>query len=188
MREVIAELETTGVLATATAGDGEEEIPDSREADLARREQQVAEQHRIVTEQYRLLRLRESQLAASASRVSAPPPPVSAPASSVIRTPVPMAATAARAPEIGHGRFGCAPDIASQASSVDAARRGMLAAGQAASREMNRSNVGLLDKDGIHDTHRGTASPADPRGWARVGVVGLGYVGLPLAVEFARTV
>jgi hypothetical protein len=53
------------VLGTATAGDGEEEIPDSREADLRRREQQVAEQHRIVTEQYRLLRLRESQLAAA---------------------------------------------------------------------------------------------------------------------------
>jgi putative secretion ATPase (PEP-CTERM system associated) len=66
VREVIAELETTGVLGTATAGDGEEEIPDSREADLRRREQQVAEQHRIVTEQYRLLRLRESQLAAAA--------------------------------------------------------------------------------------------------------------------------
>ena len=65
VREVIAELETTGVLGTATAGDGEEEIPDSREADLRRREQQVAEQHRIVTEQYRLLRLRESQLAAA---------------------------------------------------------------------------------------------------------------------------
>ena len=65
VREVIAELETTGVLGTATAGGGEEEIPDSREADLARREQQLAEQHRIVTEQYRLLRLRESQLAAA---------------------------------------------------------------------------------------------------------------------------
>ena len=56
VREAIAELEATGVLGTATAGDGEEEIPDSREADLRRREQQVAEQHRIVTEQYRLLK------------------------------------------------------------------------------------------------------------------------------------
>ena len=35
VREVIAELEATGVLGTATAGDGEDRIPDSREADLS---------------------------------------------------------------------------------------------------------------------------------------------------------
>ena len=145
VREVIAELEATGVLATTAPPSSD---MDEREIRLARRERELAEQHRILTEQYRLIKLRESQVAASASRASAPPPPVSAPVSSVIRTPVPMAATAARAPEMAPRPIRVQQlDTASQASLWTRLRRGLFAAGQAAAREMNRSNVGLLEKE-----------------------------------------
>jgi general secretion pathway protein A len=145
VREVIAELEATGVLATTAPASSD---MDEREIRLARRERELAEQHRILTEQYRLIKLRESQVAASASRASAPPPPVSAPVSSVIRTPVPMAATAARAPEMAPRPIRVQQlDTASQASLWTRLRRGLFAAGQAAAREMNRSNVGLLEKE-----------------------------------------
>jgi putative secretion ATPase (PEP-CTERM system associated) len=145
VREVIAELEATGVLGTASPGSSD---VSEREARVARRERELAEQHRILTEQYRLIRLRESQVAASASRASAPPPTAVAPASSVIRTPVPMAAAAARAPEAAPRTVRVQRlDTVSQAGLWTRLRRGLFAAGQAAAREMNRSNVGLLEKE-----------------------------------------
>ena len=134
-REVIAELEATGVLATP--------IPPSdmsaREARVTLRERQLAEQHRILTEQYRVIKLRESQAAATPGRASAPPPPESAPASSAIRTPAPLAASATRAP---YAAPPTGPSYRGTRAGHDGLwsrlRRGLVAARHAAARELNR--------------------------------------------------
>ena len=144
VREVIAELEATGVLAAPPASSDMA----TREARLALRERQLAEQHRILTEQYRLIKLRESQAAATAGRAGAPPLPTTAPASSAIRTPVPMAVAATRAPETASRSVRVQRlETANQAGLWTRLRRGLFAAGHAAAREMNRSNVGLLEKE-----------------------------------------
>ena len=126
VREVIVELETTGVLGTATAVEGEEEIPDSREADLARRERQLAEQHRIVTEQYRLLRLRESQLAAAALSDRA-----------VAHARRPMDADPIEAPRPDGGNSGLWARL----------RQGLFAAGHAPVPQRHHSAMSYFDKD-----------------------------------------
>jgi general secretion pathway protein A len=154
VREVIAELEATGVLGTP--------LPPSdlsaREARLALRERQLAEQHRILTEQYRLIKLRESQAAATAGRASAPPLSRSAPASSALRTPVPLAAAATRAP---YAPPPAGPPYRATVSGDSGLwtrlRRGLVAAGHAAARELDR-RVGLPEGDRIHDTDRRTAA------------------------------
>ena len=136
VREVIAELEATGVLATP--------IPESdmsaREARVTLRERQLAEQHRILTEQYRLIKVRESQAAATAGRASAPPLPESAPASSAIRTPVPLAAAATRAPYTAPAGPSYRGDTVGNYGLWTRLRRGLVAAGHAAARELNRSS------------------------------------------------
>jgi putative secretion ATPase (PEP-CTERM system associated) len=135
VREVIAELEATGVIAAPPApGDMA-----TREARVALRERQLAEQHRILTEQYRLLKLRESQAAASAGRADAPPLPITATASSVNRTPVQMAAAAARAPDTAvPPRPARRAATTSNPSLWERLRRGVIAPGHAAARELTR--------------------------------------------------
>ena len=132
----------TGVLATTAR-----RLPTWTNGKYAWPAVSAAARHRILTEQppHQVARVAGCRLGQPRGR---PPPPVSAPASSVIRTPVPMAAAAARAPELAPRPVRVQRlDTATQASLWTRLRRGLFAAGQAAAREMNQSNVGLLEKE-----------------------------------------